>query len=137
MSFFKRKDIGRVYVIKMIMPDSTVIHKIGMCHSNRATDRMMEILRSWFNTYRFVPYTELRLDMETGRPLEIEAHIHKCLGHKQYDPEHRVSGGTEMFVDIDEFRVIQHLRNCNDNLFDQPLGLSDLDYKHLGQLLSP
>jgi len=43
MSFFKRKDIGRVYVVKMVLPGGAIIHKIGMCHSNRATDRMMEI----------------------------------------------------------------------------------------------
>jgi len=75
--------------------------------------------------------------METGRPAEIEKHIHKILAHRQYDPEHRISGGTEMFVGVNEFRVIQYLRNCNDNLFDKPLELSDNDYKHLGQLISP
>lgn len=137
MSFFKRQDIGRVYVIKMVLPDGTIVHKIGMCKSNRSTDRMMEILRSWFTKFRFVPYSELKLDMETGRPLEIEAHIHKCLGHKKYIPTENVSGGTEMFTGINEFRVLQYLRHCNDQVFDSPLGLSDLDYKHLGQFLSP
>lgn len=137
MSFFKRQDIGRVYVIKMILPGDVIVHKIGMCNSNRSTDRMMEILRSWFTKLRYVPYSELKLDMETGRPLEIEAHIHKCLGHKKFTPTEKVSGGTEMFTDIDEFRVIQYLKHCNDTVFDNPLGLSDLDYKHLGQLVSP
>lgn len=97
----------------------------------------MEILRSWFTKFRFVPYSELKLDMETGRPLEIEAHIHKCLAHKNYLPDRKVEGGTEMFTGIDEFRVLQYLRHCNDNLFDEPLGLTDDDYKHLGQLISP
>ena len=137
MSFFKRQDIGRVYVIRLTLPGSVIIYKIGMCNSNRSVDRMMEILRSWFNRYRFVPHSELKLDMETGRPLEIEAHIHKCLAHKKYAPSEKVSGGTEMFIDIDEFRVLQYLRHCNDNLFDNPLGLTDIDYKHLGQFLSP
>ncbi len=121
----------------MTLPGNIIVHKIGMCNSSRSTDRMMEILRSWFVKFRFVPYSELKLDMETGRPLEIEAHIHKCLGHKKYAPGEKVSGGTEMFVGINEFRVLQYLRNCNDSLFDNPLGLSNKDYKHLGQLLSP
>lgn len=108
-----------------------------MTNSNRSTDRMMEILRSWFTKFRFIPYSELKLDMETGRPLEIEKHIHKVLAHKRYTPSEKVSGGTEMFIDIDEFRVLQYLRHCNDNLFDNPLGLTDIDYKHLGQFLSP
>lgn len=135
--FFKRKDIGRVYVIKIVLPDGTIVHKIGMCKSNRSTDRMMEILRSWFMKFRFVPYAELKLDMETGRPLEIEQHMHKILKHKKYAPGEKVSGGTEMFTDIDEFRVLQYLRHCDDNLFDNPLGLSNIDYEHLGQLISP
>lgn len=98
---------------------------------------MMEILRSWFVKFRFVPYSELRLDMGTGRPKEIEAHIHKILRHKQFIPNEAVCGGTEMFIDIDEFRVIQYLKHCNDTLFDQPLNLTEEDYRHLGEFLSP
>ena len=75
--------------------------------------------------------------METGRPLEIEQHIHKILAHKQFIPNEKVEGGTEMFTEIDEFRVIQYLRHCNDKLFDEPLGLTKKDYKNLGQFLSP
>ena len=137
MSFFKTKDIGRVYVIKMVLPGGEVVHKIGMCNSNRSVDRMMEILRSWFMRFRFLPYSELRLDMETGRPLEIEEHIHKVLYHKRYTPRYKVEGGTEMFTGINEFRVLQYLRHCNENQFDEPLGITDEDYKHLGQLISP
>jgi hypothetical protein len=121
----------------MVLPDDTIVHKIGMCNSNRSTDRMMEILRSWFTKFRFVPYSELKLDMETGRPRELEEHIHKALYHKRYVPEHKVSGGTEMFVDINEFRVLHYLRMFNDKLLDEPLDLSDEDYKNLGEYLSP
>jgi hypothetical protein len=137
LAFFKRKDIGRVYVIKMVLPDGTVVHKVGMCNSNRSTDRMMEILRSWFTKFRFVPYSELKLDMETGRPKEIEEHVHKMLSHKRYNPGQKVSGGTEMFTDVDEFRLLHYLRMTNDNLFDEPLNLSEEDYKNLGNYLSP
>ncbi|NOQ48134.1 MAG: hypothetical protein GQ576_03190 [Methanococcoides sp.] len=121
----------------MTLPDGTIVHKIGMCNTDRSTDRMMELLRSWFMKFRFVPYTELKLDMETGRPFEIENHIHKILEHKKFAPSEKVSGGTEMFVGINEFRVLQYLRHCDDNSFDNPLGLSKTDYKHLGQLISP
>ncbi len=133
--FATRKDIGRVYVIKIILPDLAVVHKIGMCHSNRSVDRMMEILRSWFSKYRFVPYTELRLDMESNYPRQIESHIHKVLSHKQFIPNEKVSGGKEMFTDVDEFRVIQYLKHCNMSITDTPLDLTPLDYKHLGESL--
>ena len=135
--FATRKELGRVYIIKMLLPGEVIIHKIGMVKSSRSLDRMMELLRSWFSSYRFVPYTELRLDMEFGRPLELEAHIHRILKHKQWIPNCKVDGGTEMFTDIDEQRVIQFLKHCTDEEFDNPLGLSKEDYKNLGEWLSP
>lgn len=121
----------------MILPDDTVVHKIGMCNSNRSTDRMMEILRSWFVKFRFVPYSELRLDMQTHEPYKLEAHIHKVLKHKQFIPNHKVSGGEEMFIDIDELRVIQYLKHCNDSPFELCTDLSSADYENLGKFLSP
>ena len=108
-----------------------------MTHTNRTTDRMMEILRSWFTKYRFVPYSELRLDMECSCPAELEKHIHKVLAHKQFIPNKKVSGDTEMFIDIDEVRVLHYLRNAQIQMFSEVLELSDNDYTNLGQLISP
>lgn len=136
MAFFTRRDIGRIYVIRMELPDGYVVHKIGMTKSDRALDRMMEILRSWFSRFRFVPYTELKLDMQTGYPAEIEKHIHKILAHKQFTPHMKTDGGTEMFISIDEFRVLHYLRTFNEDVVPT-LDLSDEDYKNLGQLVSP
>ena len=135
--FATRKELGRVYVIKLTLPGGVTIWKLGMCKSSRSLDRMMEILRSWFSSYRFVPYTELRLDMKFGRPLELESHIHRILRHKQWLPDHKVDGGTEMFTDINESRVIQFLKQCRDDEFDTPVVLTEEDYKNLGEWLSP
>jgi len=137
MSFFKRQDIGRLYVLKMVLKDNSVVYKIGMCNSSRSTDRMMEILRSWFMYYRYVPYTELKLDKETTQPVVIEKHIHNILKPRRYTPTHDVEGSTEMFKDIDEFRVLHYLRSCKDEMFEHPLDLSETDYKNLSLYLSP
>lgn len=134
--FFTQREVGRIYVILMVLPDGTIVHKIGMTKSDRAVDRMMEILRSWFMRYRFIPYVELRLDMNTNYPKELESHIHNILKHKQFMPHMKVDGGTEMFTDIDEFRVLHYLKTFNEDLFPE-LRLSKEDYKHLGQLISP
>lgn len=122
--------------MRMDLPDGYSVHKIGMTHTDRATDRMMEILRSWFIRFRFVPYTELRLDMETNYPKELEAHIHKALAHKQFLPHMKVDGGTEMFIGIDEFRVLHYLKTFNESVIPK-LNMSDKDYEHFGRLLSP
>ena len=119
----------------MDLPDGVIVHKIGMCNSDRATDRMMEVLRSWFTRFRFVPFTTLKLDMQTNYPNELETHIHKILKHKQFIPHMKVSGGTEMFHGIDEFRVLHYLRTFNEDLIPT-LKLTATNYKHLGQLIS-
>ena len=136
MTFFTRKDVGRIYVIRIELPDGLVVHKIGMCSSDRSVDRMMEILRSWFTRYRFVPYTEQKLDMSTSYPKELEAHIHKMLAHRRFVPHMKVSGGTEMFCDIDEFRVLHYLKTFNEDLIPT-LELTSPDYDILGKWLSP
>jgi hypothetical protein len=121
----------------MVLPDGCIVHKIGMTNSNRATDRMLEILRSWFSKYRFIPYTELRLDLECLAPAELEKHMHKILAKKRFIPNEDVDGKTEMFTDINEFRVIHYLKAFNSDLFKDPLNLTDRDYGNLCKLISP
>lgn len=136
MAFFARRDVGRIYVIRMELPDGYVVHKIGMCNSDRSVDRMLEILRSWFMRFRFIPYCELRLDMETSYPKELEAHIHNILAHQRFHPHMKVEGGTEMFIGIDEFRVIHYLKTFNEDLVPK-LNMTGPQYEILGQLVSP
>lgn len=135
--FFQRKDIGRIYVIRMELPDGFTIHKIGMTHKDRAVDRMMEILRSWFNRFRFVPYSELRIDHKCHCPAELEKHLHKMLEHRRFIPHMKVDGGSEMFIGIDEQRVLQYIRSFDENIVPHLDKLSDQDYKNLGNWISP
>ncbi len=137
--FFSKREIGRLYVIRIELPDGVVVHKVGMCSSDRAIDRMMEILRSWFTSYRFVPFTVLKLDMPTSYPKELESHIHKILKHKQFIPYHKVEGRTEMFTDIDEFRLLHYIRTFNEALIPLLIKfpLSAQNYKDLGRLIAP
>ncbi len=111
MTFFKRQDYGRLYVIKLVFPGDTVVYKVGMTASDRSTDRMMEILRSWFVAYRFVPYTELKLDREVINPREIERLAHRILADYSWIPDMKVDGGTEMFTGLDEIRLLHFLRH--------------------------
>ena len=136
MTFFKRMDIGRLYVIRIELPDGVVVHKIGMTHSDRATDRMMEILRSWFTRYRFVPYSELKLDMECHHPMVLEGHLHAILADFAFIPNEKVSGGTEMFTGVNEPRLLHYIRNFNENLVDNFSVLTEQESRVVGQLLA-
>jgi hypothetical protein len=135
--FFKRQDSGRIYVIRMKLPDGMTVWKIGMTERESAVDRMMELLRSWFVRFRFVPYSELRLDMHTGYPKQLETHIHRILGHKRFTPHMKVEGRTEMFTDIDEFRVLHYLRTFNDDVAPVIGEIDEDGYAALGRLISP
>lgn len=136
MAFFERQDIGRIYVIKMILPDDTIVHKIGIVRSNRSTDRMMEILRSWFTKYRFVPYTELRLDMQVQEPQKLETYIHKILKSQAFVPNEKVSGGTEMFTDLDEVRLIAFLKAYANSPYVRPPAITEEGCEVICRLLS-
>jgi hypothetical protein len=135
MSFFKRQDIGRVYAIKLSLPGNTTVYKIGMVNSARSTDRMMEILRSWFCAYRFVPHAELKLDLETGFPRQLESYMHKVLANYRFVPDKDVEGKTEMFTGINEFRVLHHLRSFKGEDILEVADLTPQNYRHLGELL--
>lgn len=87
-----------------------VIYKIGMCYTPRSTDRMLEILRSWFMAYRYVPQTHMRLDFETEIPYQLEKHIHEVLQEFKWVPEKKVDGSQEMFKDFDEEEVIKYIK---------------------------
>lgn len=106
----KKNPPGRVYVIQLTLDDIGIIHKIGMCHADRSADRMMEILRSWFMHYRYVPHSLLRLDHETKDPYKLEKHIHKVLEDFKWVPDIKVDGAQEMFKDLDEEEVIEYIK---------------------------
>ena len=101
---------GRVYVLRITLQDSTVVHKIGMCFTPRSADRMMEILRSWFMAYRYIPETRLRLDYETDDPKGLESYIHGQLAEFKWVPDKKVDGHQEMFKGLDEEVVIDFIK---------------------------
>lgn len=111
MAFFTRQDYGRLYVIKLTLPGDFVVYKVGMTNSDRAVNRMMEILRSWFMSYRFVPYAELKLDREVTDPKNIEKLAHKVLNDFRWDPNEKVDGATEMFTGLAELPLLHFLRH--------------------------
>lgn len=121
MALIKRKEIetedsdpyGRIYVIKLVLKDGTEVHKVGMVNTSstsRVTDRMMEILRSFFTVYRYVPYAELRRSKKVRIPYIVENYLHKVLADAKHTFDKKFSGSTECF-EIDEDSFLEHLDN--------------------------
>lgn len=127
----ERTGEGRLYVIKLVLENNDVVHKIGMTHYSRSTDRMMEILRSWFVQYRYVPLAKLRLDYATGVPFLFEQHMHKVLKEFKWVPSKKVDGAQEMFHCLDEKVVIDYIKNFDYQLLmedKQKIKASDVTY---------
>ena len=102
---------GRIYVIKLVLVDGTEVHKVGMVNTDdlsRVTDRMMEILRSFFTVYRYVPYAELRKAKKVRIPYIVEAYLHSLLADTKYTFDKKFSGSTECF-EIDEESFLEYL----------------------------
>ncbi len=100
-------------MLRLTLDDKEVIHKVGMCYSDRATDRMMEILRSWFMQYRYIPETQMKLNYKTNFPYQFEKHIHGILNEFKWIPDKKVDGGQEMFKGIEEQEVIDYIKFVN------------------------
>jgi hypothetical protein len=86
MAFYKRnteeciKDqYGRLYVLRFELDSGEIVWKVGMCNTDRTLDRMMEVLRSFFKVYRYVPRVTLRKDKKVVTPLLVEKYMHGLL----------------------------------------------------------
>jgi len=102
---------GRLYVLKIILKNGQIVHKVGMCKSSRSIDRMMEIVYSFFKVYRYIPHTELRRDKKVLVPLQVEQHIHRLLKDYKYVFDKKFGGSTEFFIDLDEEVLLDYLDN--------------------------
>jgi hypothetical protein len=135
MAFYARQDLGRIYVLKITLMDHQVIHKIGICHSPRSVDRMMEVLRSWFQYHRYVPMTELRLDMPCNSPGKVEKYLHEILYDYRFDPGKNTDGYTELFTGVNEVRLLTFIRSYLGGYHILPPELSVEEYRIIGKLL--
>ena len=127
--------VGRVYILELTLDDMEVVYKIGMCHAPRSADRMMEVLRSWFMAYRYVPFTRSRLDFETGVPYLLEQHLHELLAEWKWVPEKKTDGHTELFKDIDVDEVIDYIKNIDYSLL-LPKGSKSISTEDYNYILS-
>lgn len=80
---------------------------------------MFEIVRSWFNAYRFVPYAELKLDLQCHNPLKVEQYVHDVLAPVAFTPNKKVQGSTEMFTDLDTEKLKWFIKACANSRYEE------------------
>ena len=123
------KQEGRVYIFRFTLEDGTLVWKVGMTNSDRATDRMFEVLRSFFNTYRYSPKCELKRDKKVLIPGLVEKHLHRLLEDWSHKFNKPFGGSTEFFHNLDEAVLLDYLDNFEykDLLKDQ-VTIKETDY---------
>jgi len=132
----KKSEFGRIYVLQFTLRCGKIVHKIGMTHSDRATDRMFEVLRSFFQTYRYVPQCKLRKDKKVLVPLLVEKHFHQILDEWSYTPEKSFDGSTEFFHNLDESAVLDYLDDFTySDLWAGKITIKETDYDAIKKAL--
>jgi len=121
MALVKRKPLegevannpyGRVYIFEIELDEGTVIHKVGMVNSDsmsRVTDRLMEVLRSFFMVYRYVPKSRIVKAKKFLIPYIVENHLHKLLAELKYKSDKKYDGYDEMFSDVDIDELVSYM----------------------------
>jgi len=122
MALVKRKPIegevtktspyGRVYIFEIELDDGTMIHKVGMVNSDsmsRVTDRLMEVLRSFFMQYRYIPKSRIVKAKKFLIPYIVENHLHKLLAELKYKSDKKYDGYDEMFSDVDIDELVRYM----------------------------
>jgi len=108
----KASPYGRVYIFELVLEDGTELCKVGMVNSDsmsRVTDRLMEVLRSFFMQYRYVPKSRIVKAKKFLIPYYVETHLHKLLAELKYKTEKKFDGSNEMFTDVDLDELVSYL----------------------------
>lgn len=126
ISFFKRRDVNdtekpssvsRIYVFKVTLEDGTVLHKVGKSSGRSSKVRMLSVLESFFDKFRYIPHCKIRRDKVTVAPFTMESHLHELLSEYRYKFDKKFSGYSEFFSDINEDTLLEYI----DALSDQDL----------------
>jgi len=110
----KKVSFGRVYIFEMTLDDGTVIHKVGMVNSDsmsRVTDRLMEVLRSFFMVFRKVPSARIVKAQKFLIPYIVENHLHKLLAELKYKSDKKWDGSNELFANVDVDALVDYIEH--------------------------
>ena len=103
---------GKLYVMRFELPDRTV-YKVGMTNTPRATDRLIEIVRSYYIKHRVTPIAKILRYRSCDNVFAVEAMLHRYLHDRQCKFEHQFDGCTECF-DISEEEVLDIYDRARD-----------------------
>ena len=103
-----RRSKGRVYLLKFLLPDGIILHKIGIT-KRRLKTRILEIVDSFYDVYKFIPQVEVIRGLEKSSRcynyFKVEADILASFNKYKVDwtqvkSKRRISGASEFRRDL-------------------------------------
>lgn len=112
----RKPGVGTVYIFKMKLRHlDEYVYKIGVCqNTRRPIDRLLEVLRSFWTKYQYIPDVTIKRHSRTDEIFEKESALHYHFGLHQYIPSKATNGSTELFTGIDEEYLLDTYRRCLD-----------------------
>ena len=95
---------GIVYILIMVV-DGHEVYKIGVTSRDTVKDRVLEIVGSHLNVYRFVPYTYPKRFRKTKDIYEKEKILHEHFKKCRYESEKNFGGCKELFM-VDDMEYL-------------------------------
>jgi len=93
-------DLCTLYVMKFVLDDGSTIYKVGIT-CIKPVDRMLQVLRSFFMAYRYMPRASLKRFRKVENHFDKETELHHEFADYRCTFESIFDGHTECF-DIDE-----------------------------------
>jgi len=98
----------KVYMMLFDIDDS-IYYKIGVTEHGDPIDRLLQIARSFYMKFRYIPSCTVKRFRSTTIAYKAESKLHKLL--KEYklelDPDDTFDGCTEFFTDIPQDKIIK------------------------------
>lgn len=93
---------NRVYIMKIIKfiddGNRLSLYKIGKSSGKNSVDRMLQLMRSHFMSYRYSPFITIKRDRATDDAFGIENKLHKKFKDCKYYFDKPIDGKEEYFV---------------------------------------
>lgn len=119
MAFYKKttntiksEHDGIVYILILEIGDKTV-YKIGVTQ-RKIEDRVIEILTSFWKSYRYFPKCYPKRFKSTSNIFGKEAALHHHFANCKYEPEYKTDGFSELFYIDDLEYLLDIYARCLD-----------------------
>ena len=89
--------MDRVYLYRFLLNDDEIVYKIGVSKHDNMVDRLIEIVRGFYNVYRYIPMCDVRYYRKCVDAYTAEKEIHKRLDKMRYKFDEKFGGSTEFF----------------------------------------